>query len=100
MFYLPNDVRGVVNFITDTGDTFFGAGGTIQFPSIATLAANAYGAGGTVSYNANTEGSTTVTPTVIYTAVALYEDALNTTVKDLPTVYAPVLAEGLFQNIE
>lgn len=100
MFYLPNDVRGIVNMVTDTGETFFGAGGTISFPQISAIAATAYGAGGTVTYTANTEGTTTVTPTVIYTAVALYEDALNTSIKDLPTVYAPVLAEGLFQNME
>jgi len=32
--------------------------------------------------------------------VALYEDALNTTNVDLPKVYGPPLAEGLFQNME
>lgn len=30
----------------------------------------------------------------------LYEDVLNTTITDAVKVYAPVLAEGLFQNIE
>ncbi len=30
----------------------------------------------------------------------LYEDVLNTTIVDAAKVYAPVLAEGLYQNIE
>lgn len=65
------------------------------------IAASAYGAGSTtLTFTANTEGITTVNPTVIYTAVELYEDVLNTTITDAVKVYAPVLAEGLFQNIE
>ena len=39
-------------------------------------------------------------PTVVYAAVEIYEDALNTAIADLAKVYAPVLAEGLYQNIE
>lgn len=100
MFYLPNDVRGIVNFVQDTGETFFGPGGTISFPNIAAIAATAFGAGGTITYSANTEGTTTVTPTVIYTAAVAYEDVLNTTIVQVPDKMAPVLAEGLFQNIE
>jgi len=41
-----------------------------------------------------------VNPTVVYAAVEIYEDALNTAIADLAKVYAPVLAEGLYQNIE
>lgn len=100
MFYLPNDVRGIVNFVQDTGETFFGAGGTISFPNLAAIAATAFGAGGTITYTANTEGTTTVTPTVIYTASVVYEDVLNTTIVQMPDKMAPILAEGLFQNIE
>lgn len=37
---------------------------------------------------------------MVYTAVELYEDVLNTTIVDAVKAYAPVLAEGLFQNIE
>lgn len=65
------------------------------------ISASAYGAGTTaITYTANTEGITTVNPTVIYTAVELYEDVLNTAIVDAAKVYAPVLAEGLYQNIE
>ncbi len=39
-------------------------------------------------------------PTVVYAAVEIYEDALNTAIADLAKVYSPVLAEGLYQNIE
>jgi len=100
--YAANDVRGVVNFVTDTGEQYFGAGGgSIFFPNVGTIAATAYGAGTTtLTFTANTEGTTTVTPTVIYTAVELYEDVLNTTIVDAVKAYAPVLAEGLYQNIE
>lgn len=100
--YAANDVRGVVDFITDTGDRYFGrGGGTLTFPNIAAIAGTAY-VGGTTSltFTANTEGATTVVPTVVYTAVEIYEDALNTTIVDAVKAYAPVLAEGLYQKIE
>ena len=91
-----------MNFITDTGEKYFGpGGGNILFPNIGTIGATAYGAGTTtITFTANTEGTTTVNPTVIYTAVELYEDVLNTTIVDAVKAYAPVLAEGLYQNIE
>ena len=97
-----NDVRGVVDFITDTGDKYFGpGGGNVLFPNVGAIAATAYGAGTTtLTFTANTEGVTTVNPTVIYTAVEIYEDAALTAIKDLVKVYAPPLAEGLYQNIE
>ena len=100
--YAANDVRGVVNFITDTGERWFGpGGGNILFPFVKSIASNAYTAGSTtLTFTANTEGITTVNPTVIYTAVELYEDVLNTTIVDAVKAYAPVLAEGLYQNIE
>jgi hypothetical protein len=68
---------------------------------VGAIASSAYGAGSTtLTLTSNTEGVTTVNPTVIYTAVELYEDVLNTTIVDAVKVYAPVLAEGLYQNIE
>ena len=100
--YAANDVRGVVNFVIDTGEKYFGpGGGNILFPNVGTIAATAYGAGTTtITFTANTEGVTTVNPTVVYTAVEIYEDVLNTTIVDAVKAYAPVLAEGLYQNIE
>jgi len=100
--FAANDVRGVVDFVTDTGDRYFGpGGGSIFFPNVGAIAATAYGAGTTtLTFTANTEGTTTVTPTVIYTAVELYEDVLNTTISDAVAIYKKPLAEGLFQNIE
>jgi hypothetical protein len=100
--YAANDVRGVVNFVTDTGERWFGpGGGNILFPNVGSIAATAYGAGTTVlTFTANTEGVTTVNPLVIYTGVELYEDFLNTSIVDAVKAYAPVLAEGLYQHIE
>ena len=97
-----NDVRGVVNFVTDTGERWFGpGGGNILFPNVGNIAATTYGAGtSALTFTANTEGVTTVNPTVVYTAVELYEDVLNTTIVDAVKAYSPVLAEGLYQNIE
>lgn len=97
-----NDVRGVVNFVTDTGERWFGpGGGNILFPNVGNIAASTYGAGtSALTFTANTEGVTTVNPTVVYTAVELYEDVLNTTIVDAVKAYSPVLAEGLYQNIE
>ena len=99
--YAANDVRGVTNFVTDTGDKYFGpGGGNLLFPKVSAISATAYGDGSTITYSANTEGITTVNPVVIYAGVELYEDVLNTTIVDAAKVYAPVLAEGLYQNIE
>ena len=93
-------MRGVTNAIQDTGDEFVGEGGTFHFPQIAAIAATAWGAGGTITYTANTEAQTTVVPTIVYTAVELYDDVLNTTVGDMPKKYGPALSEGVFQDIE
>ena len=68
---------------------------------MGSIASSAYLGGTTnLTFTANTEGITTVNPTVIYTAVEIYEDVLNTTIVDAVKAYAPVLAEGLYQNIE
>lgn len=37
---------------------------------------------------------------MIYTAVEIYEDVLNTTIVDTVKAYAPALAEGLYQKVE
>lgn len=84
----------------DTGDEFVGEGGTFRFPQIAAIAGAAWGAGGTITYTANTEATTTVVPTIVYTGVEIYDDALNTSVGDLPKKYGRALAEGYFQDIE
>ena len=89
--------------IVDTGDQFYGQGGTFHFPQIAAIAATAWGGGGTITYTAATEAQTTVVPTVVYTAVQIYEDVLNTAganTGDMTTKYGRALAEGVFQNIE
>jgi len=68
---------------------------------VPTVSATAYNAGATVAtFSAITTGITTVNPTVVYTAVQIYEDLLNTSVVDAVKAFAPVLAEGIYQNIE
>lgn len=86
--------------IMDTGSEFEGQGGTFHFPQIAAIAATAWGAGGTITYTANTEAQVTVVPTIVYTAVEIYDDVLNTTVGDMPKKYGPPLAEGYYQDVE
>jgi len=85
--------------IDDTGSEFYGAGGTFHFPQIAAIATSAWGGGGTITYTANTEAQVTVVPTVVYTAVEIYEDVSNTTDR-MVEKYGKALAEGVFQNIE
>lgn len=100
MFYAPNDVRGVTGMVIDTGSKFYGMGGTFHFPQIGAIASTAWGAGGTITYTANTEAQVTVVPTVVYTAVEIYEDALNTagsSTGDITSKYGRALSEGVFQ---
>ncbi len=85
--------------IQDTGSEFYGQGGTFHFPQIAAIASTAWGAGGTVTYTANTEAQVTVVPTVFYTGVEIYEDVSNTT-DNMVEKYGRALAEGIFQNYE
>lgn len=97
--YGINNARGLIPAIWDTGERFFGPGYIIHIPVIATVAAAAPSSGD-ITYTANTETSIDSTPTVAYSAVEIQEDVLVPAVADPVKLYAPALAEGVYQKID
>jgi len=100
--YQQNPKRGVIKYVNDMGSKYFGPGKTINVPVIPFLpTANVKTTYPTVTYADPT--TTTVvqyTPTVIYTGFILQEDTILTTLKDAVQLYAPLLAEGLYQKLD
>jgi len=95
--YVPNNVRGFVKSIWDTGETYFGPGFKVHFPIVQGYAASAYS--GTVTFNNFTETELAITPTVAYNAIQVQEDVLATIMAPgAERVYSPALAEGLYQK--
>lgn len=97
--YAINNVRGASKVIWDTGETYMHQGGkVVHIPIIATVAGAAYS--GSVSFTNNTETEITITPAVAYGAVQIQEDVLRTTFQPAPQLYAPAIAEGIFQKVD
>lgn len=100
--YDVNNVRGVVQFTTDTGSKYFGQGKIIHWPRIPALpSANVKTNYPTVTYaDPSTTVDVTSTPAVVYTGLILQEDVLLTTMSDAVQLYSPLLAEGLYQKVD
>lgn len=100
--YDVNNVRGVIQFVTDTGSKYFGPGKTINWPRIPALpSANVKTNYPTVTYaDPSTTVNVTATPAVVYTGLILQEDVILTTMSDAVQLYAPLLAEGLYQKVD
>lgn len=100
--YDVNNVRGVVQFVTDTGSKYFGPGKTINWPRIPALpSANVKTNYPTVTYaDPSTTVNVTATPAVVYTGLILQEDVILTTMSDAVQLYSPLLAEGLYQKVD
>lgn len=100
--YDVNNVRGVVQYVTDTGSKYFGPGKTINWPRIPALpSANVKTNYPTVTYaDPTTTAVATATPAVVYTGLILQEDVILTTMSDAVQLYSPLLAEGLYQKVD
>lgn len=96
--YLPNNVRGFVKSIWDTGETYFGQGYKVHIPIVQTYAASAY-TGAALTFANFTETEVALTPTVAYNAIQVQEDVLQTIMNPgAERIYSPALAEGLYQK--
>lgn len=97
--YAINNVRGLPKVIWDTGETYMHQGGkVVHIPIVGVITGAAYS--GSVSFSNNVETEITITPTVAYGAVQIQEDVLLTTFKPAPQIYAPAIAEAVFQKID
>jgi hypothetical protein len=99
--YAGNNRRGLTRLINDTGSRWFGPGGTIKWPIMQVWpAAVALANPLVVQDTAQNIGSSDITPSVITTYAQLQEPAALTGLKDLIPVYAPTMAESLYQKID
>lgn len=98
--YVPNNVRGFIKSIWDTGETYFGQGYKVHIPIVQAYAASAY-TGAALTFTNQTETDVTLTPTVAYNAMQVQEDVLLTIMSPgTERIYSPALAEGLYQKPE
>jgi hypothetical protein len=97
--YAVNNNRGLIPAIWDTQETYFGPGYKIHIPVVGLYAAAAFTTGA-LTFTAMTETEIVLTPTVSYSAIQIEEPVLLTAVADPVKIYAPALAEAIYQKIE
>ena len=97
--YGVNASRGLIPAIWDTGEQFFGPGYKVHIPIIATVAGAAFTTGA-LTFTNNTDTEIVTTPTVAYSAIQIEEPLLIPAVADPVKLYAPALAEGIYQKID
>lgn len=99
--YGVNNVRGWTKAIYDTKEEHFGQGGyKIHWPIVGAITASALSGTFSVTYTANTETESVITPTVAAAGVLIQEDVALTSVVAAPSIYGPALAEAVYQKID
>jgi hypothetical protein len=104
--YAVNNQLGFVRSCYDTGEMYFGPGGTIHIPIIDTIAATSLGAAMSAPIansvaGTPTEGNTSgYVPTVVYAAVFFLEDTSQTMAYGDIKTYTPALSQSLYQQID
>lgn len=99
--YAGNIRRGLIKLVDDTGKKWFGPGGTIKRPIMQVWpAAVALADPIVLQDTAQNIGTADITPSVITVYAKLTELAALTAIADLIGVYAPAMAESIYQKIE